>query len=165
MVKYLKFFTWLDRAAIEELERAWSRRRRRARRSGGCAREVTAMVHGADGARRRPNGRRQVLFGGSLAGVSADDLLMVFEDAPADDDDARGVDRVDRGGGDVRTPAWRRRRAKRARLIKQGGVYLNGERVSDERRLMHGERRDRRPGGGAAEGASASAGSCGSTRD
>ena len=48
MVKYLKFFTWLDRATVEALEKtvADAPESREAQRT--LAREVTSMVHGAD---------------------------------------------------------------------------------------------------------------------
>src|SRR5918993_6032907 len=82
VVKYLKFFTWLDRATIDALEQTVTDAPEKREAQRTLAREMTTMVHGADELERAERAS-QVLFGGSLAGVSTADLLMVFEDVPS----------------------------------------------------------------------------------
>lgn len=134
VVRYLKFFTWLDRATIEALERgvADAPESREAQRT--LAREVTGMVHGASelGRAERATG---VLFGGSLRDAEPDDLLLVFEDVPS-----TTVSRAAFVSSTVAHAVFEAglagSKGEAARLVKQGGVYLNGERVTDDRRLL-----------------------------
>jgi tyrosyl-tRNA synthetase len=134
VVKYLKFFTWLDRAAIEDLERrvAAAPERREAQRR--LAAEVTAMVHGPDHLQKAERASA-VLFGGSLSGLSADELLVVFDDAPA-----TTMTRTALVHSTVAATVWQAglaaSKGEAARLIKQGGVYVNGVRTTDDRRMM-----------------------------
>src|SRR5688572_18325028 len=82
VIRYLKFFTWLDRDTIAALDTATrdAPEQRDAQRS--LAREVTTMVHGV-GELDRAERASRVLFGGLLADASVDDILMVFDDVPA----------------------------------------------------------------------------------
>ena len=131
VIKYLKFFTWLDRGMIDALEKslAAAPEKRDAQRT--LAREVTSMVHGAaelDRAERASN----VLFGGSLADASVDDILMVFDDVPATE---MGVAELASFAANalVTHTGLAASKGEATRLIKQGGIYLNDRRVTDER--------------------------------
>ena len=70
-----------------------------------------------------------------MSGVSADDLLLVFEDAPA-----TTMTRSALVTSTVAATMWQAglaaSKGEAARLIKQGGVYVNGVRMTDDRRLM-----------------------------
>src|SRR5918993_2229824 len=132
VVKYLKFFTWLDRDMIAALEKTVSDAPEQREAQRALAKEVTAMVHGADGLEKaeRASG---VLYGGTLAGVSTEDLLLVFEDVPSI---TLAADRL-RGG----MPSTQllvesgvaASKSEAARLIKQGGVSINDSKLTDER--------------------------------
>ena len=135
VVRYLKFFTWLDRNAIAQLERAVvdAPASRDAQRT--LAREVTGLVHDA-GELARAERASAVLFGGSLAEASADDLLMVFDDVPAvtvtRDTLAQGLAHTE-----VAVLAGlAASKGEAVRLIKQGGFYVNDQRVADERGVL-----------------------------
>jgi tyrosyl-tRNA synthetase len=134
VVQYLKFFTSLDRAAIEELERAVGEAPEARGAQRRLAREVTTMVHGDEGWQRAERASR-ILFGGSLKDASPSDLLMVFEDVPS-----TTMTHAALIGSTVASAACAAglaaSKGEAGRLIKQGGVYLNGERVTDERRLL-----------------------------
>ena len=131
VVKYLKFFTWLDRATIDALEKTTqdAPEKRDAQRT--LAREVTQMVHGADELARAERASK-VLFGGSLSDASADDILMVFDDVPtvtlriAQIGDFTISSLVAHAGLSAS-------KGEATRLIKQGGIYINDVRVTDER--------------------------------
>lgn len=132
VVKYLMYFTWLDRPMIDELARLVSTApgEREAQRT--LAREVTTMVHGVEETERaiRASG---VLFGSSLLAASADEILTVFEDVPSVE-----VERSALRSG-VRTTELTVRaglaasRSEATRLIKQGGLYVNDNPVTEER--------------------------------
>jgi tyrosyl-tRNA synthetase len=130
-VKYLKFFTWLDRAAIAALEQTVvdAPASREAQRT--LAREVTAMVHGAEELARAERASA-VLFGGSLDGASADEILTVFEDVPAV---AMAADALASftTAALVTHAGLTASKGEAVRLIKQGGIYVNDRRVTDER--------------------------------
>ncbi len=134
VARYLKFFTWLDRATIEELERAVveAPEARAAQRT--LAREVTRMVHG-DGELERAERASAVLFGGSLRDAEPDDLLLVFADVPSKTT-AKSTFVSSTVAHAVFEAGLAGSKGEAARLVKQGGVYLNGERVTDDRRLM-----------------------------
>ena len=134
VAKYLKFFTWLDPPAIEELERAVVEAPEAREAQRRLAREVTAMVHGAEELQRAERAS-QILFGGSLMDASPSDLLMVFEDVPSTTMTQSAL-----LGSTVAAAAYSAglaaSKGEAGRLIKQGGIYLNGERVTDDRRLL-----------------------------
>ena len=134
VAKYLKFFTWLDPPAIEELERAVVEAPEAREAQRRLAREVTAMVHGAEELQRAERAS-QILFGGSLKDASPSDLLMVFEDVPSTTMTQSAL-----LGSTVAAAAYSAglaaSKGEAGRLIKQGGIYLNGERVTDDRRLL-----------------------------
>ncbi|HXG89432.1 MAG TPA: tyrosine--tRNA ligase [Vicinamibacterales bacterium] len=132
VVKYLKFFTWLDRDAIAALENtvATAPEQRDAQRT--LAREVTTLVHGAQDTGNAERASR-VLFGSSLANASVDDILTVFEDVPSVE-----MTRATLSAGVattelVVTAGLAASKGEATRLITQGGLYLNDQRVTDER--------------------------------
>jgi tyrosyl-tRNA synthetase len=123
--RLLRFFTLLDRPAIEalEAEQARSPEARPAQRA--LALEVTARVHGravADEAERRS---REV-FSGGLAGLDADAFRAAIEELPRGALDA-GVTTA--GAAAVASGAASSNGEAR-RLIAQGGLYLNDQRVA-----------------------------------
>ncbi len=86
--------------------------RREAQRE--LARDVTTMVHGADQVARAERAA-SVLFGGSLADATVDDILMMFDDAPSISIAGASLESGHRRGGACgEGRVWRRRRAKPA---------------------------------------------------
>jgi tyrosyl-tRNA synthetase len=130
-VPYLKFFTFLDRGAIDELEtvsRA-SPEKREAQRV--LAREVTTLVHGAEQLVRAEHAS-SLLFAEDITTLSLDDVLAVFEDVPstelpAADFGADGIGLVDL----VARVQLASSKSEARRLVQSGGVYVNNRRASD----------------------------------
>ena len=130
VVPYLKRFTLLDRGTIDELAHAVAERPHRREAQRRLAAEMTGTVHGADGLDRAVRASK-VLFGGSLEGLGADDIEEIFADVPStvvarsalEDGVELAVVMADAGMTASRSEA--------RRLIRGGGVYLNGERVAD----------------------------------
>jgi tyrosyl-tRNA synthetase len=133
VITYLKFFTFRSQDEIAELEAGIKAHPERREGQRALARDVTAMVHGPDqvGRAERAAG---VLFGGSLAAASAEDILMVFEDAPSIEVNAeemtslRGLNAADLAVRSGLVPS----KSEAGRLIKQGGLYVNDRRLSPE---------------------------------
>jgi len=128
---YLKFFTFLDRAAIADLEGMVRTAPEKRDAQRVLAREVTSLVHGADEVAKAERAS-QVLFGEDLTALSADDVLAVFGDVPstelsADALGAEGIGIVDLVARVQLAPS----KGEARRLVQSGGVYLNNRRVSD----------------------------------
>lgn len=132
VVKYLKYFTWLDRPMIDALSEQvrLAPEQREAQRT--LAREVTTLVHGVDEMESAERASA-VLFGSSLATATAQEVLTVFEDV---DSCELPKERLIEGvvpavllvqSGLVSS------RGEATRLIKQGGLYVNDVRFTDER--------------------------------
>jgi tyrosyl-tRNA synthetase len=131
VVKYLKYFTWLDRETIDALEASVKEAPEKREAQRTLARDVTAMVHGAHELEKAERASK-VLFGGSLADASVDDILMVFDDVPATAMTA-GELMAFTTAGLVTHAGLAASKGEATRLIKQGGIYINDRRVTDER--------------------------------
>jgi tyrosyl-tRNA synthetase len=130
VVRYLKCFTFLERGEIDALARAMAEHPERRDAQRALARAVTALMHGDDDVQRAERAA-QVLFGGDIAGASADEVLMVFEDAPSTE-----LTLPDEGMGLVEMLATVKlvsSKSEGLRLLKSGGVYVNNVRAADER--------------------------------
>jgi tyrosyl-tRNA synthetase len=129
-VKYLKFFTFLDEARIGELAAATAREPEHRHAQRALAREVTTLVHGAT-ALAAAESAAEKLFKGELGSMSEGELLQVFSSVPSAETPYR------REGWLVTeflaSNAIAGSKGEAARLIRGGGIYLNGERVTDEK--------------------------------
>ena len=140
VIAYLKFFTFLERDTIAALETrtAAAPDAREAQRL--LAREVTAMVHGADQVARAERASA-MLFGEDITALDLEDVLAVFEDVPSTELPADAL--AGAGIGVVDLVARVRLAASKSdarRLVQSGGVYVNNRRVSDPQlRLTRGE--------------------------
>ncbi len=131
-IRYLRFFTLLGRTEVEELAHAVAERPHRREAQRRLAAEVTRAVHGAGGLEGAERASR-VLFGGSLEGLGADDIAEIFADVPskvvARGDLEAGIElavlMADAGAAPSRSEA--------RRLMRGGGVRVNGEGVKGMR--------------------------------
>jgi tyrosyl-tRNA synthetase len=132
VVPYLKYFTFLDQQAIEALDEATRTAPEKRDAQRVLAREVTDAVHGVA---ERQNAERvtAVLFGGSLIDARAVDILTVFADAPSMTVDmatiTAGVSTTELAVSSGLAAS----KGEAARLIKQGGLYVNDRRATDDR--------------------------------
>ena len=133
VVQYLKFFTFLPAERILELERATVREPERRGAQRELAQQVTSLVHG-DEAVRHAEAATQALFGGDLSSMSMSQLLDVFPDVPSSTT-AFSVD----GWGivDLLTSSGvTSSKGEATRLVRSGGIYVNGRRVADEKHRL-----------------------------
>lgn len=130
VITYLKYFTWLTRQEIEGLESDLENAPEKRQAQRQLARQVTRMVHGQTECTNAELAS-QVLFGGRIEGLTADQVEDIFSDVPSseleDEELNRGVPLTDvliRSG--LATSKGEARR-----LIQGGGFYLNNRRVTD----------------------------------
>jgi tyrosyl-tRNA synthetase len=132
VVAYLKYFTFRTRDEIAALERATGEHPERREAQRQLARDVTTLVHGADQVAKAEKAAA-VLFGGSLASATAEDILMVFDDAPSVTIEASAI-QAGLPAGEIAVRAGLvASKGEAARLIRQGGLYVNDRRLTDER--------------------------------
>jgi tyrosyl-tRNA synthetase len=145
VVTYLKYFTYLDRPAVDALEASTKSEPEKREAQRVLARDVTARVHGGDQVTRAEQAST-VLFDEDIATLKADDVLAVFADVPsteipAESFDAEGIGVVDLVARVQLAPS----KAEARRLVQSGGVYVNNRRVADpQARLVRNQAIDGR---------------------
>jgi tyrosyl-tRNA synthetase len=129
-VKYLKFFTFLGETQIGELEIETAREPERRDAQRTLAREVTQLVHGT-AAVHEAESAAEKLFKGDLRSMSEGELLQVFSNVPSSQTAYRpdGWLVTDFLASNAVTAS----KGEAVRLIKGGGIYINGQRVTDEK--------------------------------
>jgi tyrosyl-tRNA synthetase len=132
VITYLKFFTFKMQDEIAGLEGETNEHPERREAQRELARAVTAMVHGADQVARAERAA-EVLFGGPLANAGVEDILMVFDDAPSISVTSAALERGIGAAELAVTAGLAASKGEAARLIKQGGFYVNDRRLTDER--------------------------------
>ena len=126
----LRLFTLLGESEIAGLEAAAADRPHLRRLQRALAREVTRLVHGETEAARAKTAS-EALFGGELGGLRLGEIEEIFADVPSSSLPAARL------GGDgielrvlVADTALTPSRGAARRAIEQGGVYLNGRRIT-----------------------------------
>ena len=127
---YLRYFTFLDRPQIEGLQAATLREPEKRHAQRQLAREMTRLVHG-DVAVRDAEAAAQKLFSGAIASMSVAELLQVFPNVPSSTTEyspngwpiAEFLSACGVTGS----------RSEATRLIRGGGIYVNDERITDEK--------------------------------
>jgi len=135
---YLRYFTFLEGNAIEELDRETAAHPERREAQRELARQVTTLVHG-EGEAVRAERAAAVLFTPEVAGLDEDTLRASLADAPSlavrPSQLAGGISLVD---ALVRTGLVTSRSDAR-RQLQAGGVYVNGHRADGDRSLGPGD--------------------------
>lgn len=128
VVRYLRWFSFLGREEIDELDeltRAKPHLRAAQRR---LAEEMTTLVHGVS-ATESVQAAAQALFGrGELGGLDADTLSAALQDAGAVEvgpDEPRTIIDLFVAAGLCKS------RGAARRTVTEGGAYVNNERISD----------------------------------
>jgi tyrosyl-tRNA synthetase len=134
--RYLKYFTFFDRDRIAELEAASLREPERRHAQRALAREVTRLVHGEEAVRGAESSAEK-LFKVDLRSMSEAQLLEVFGSVPSSE-----ITRVADGWAVtdfLASNAVVGSKGEATRLIRGGGLSINGERVSDEKARLRPE--------------------------
>jgi tyrosyl-tRNA synthetase len=142
VVRYLKYFTFLDKPRIDALEAVTREQPDRREAQRVLAQEVTRLVHG-DAAVADAERSAEKLFKGELDAMSSSELQQVFSSVPSSETEYRadGWPITEFLSSNSVTSS----KGEAARLIRGGGISVNGQRVSDEKarirpeEAMHGE--------------------------
>lgn len=127
VIRFLKIFTFLDRARIEELEVEVAERPHARAAQKALAAEVTKLVHGEEEYERVLTATNALWGGGDLRAIDADTLASATSDLPRATlklGEATMVDAL------VETGLEKGRGAAR-RTIASGGAYLNNVKFED----------------------------------
>jgi tyrosyl-tRNA synthetase len=133
---YLKFFTWLSQAEIDELAESVRTEPEKRRAQRELARHVTALVHGATELEKAVRAS-EVLFGKEISGLGVQEILDVFADVPSTELEKSKLD----GKGFTITDVLvvtglAPSKGEARRLVQGGGVAVNNRRVSDPRQTI-----------------------------
>ncbi|MBS4176008.1 tyrosine--tRNA ligase [Lederbergia citrea] len=127
VVKYLKFFTFLEKAEIETLEGSVEAEPHLRKAQRALAEEMTRMIHGED-ALQQAIRITEALFSGDLKKLSADEIEQGFKDVPSYEHEKS----EDSGLVELLVAAKISPSKRQAREdIQNGAVSINGERVTD----------------------------------
>lgn len=138
VVNYLKYFTFLDQETIEELAYTVEIRPEQREAQRRLAQEMTTTVHG-ETALSRAEQATQVLFGGSLDGLSAADIEEIFSEVPSTE-----MPRENLAGGGLNIVSalvetgLAKSNGDARRSIKEGGINVNNVRVTDAESVIDG---------------------------
>jgi tyrosyl-tRNA synthetase len=134
VLMYLKFFTWLSKDEIDQLEQSVKTAPEKRAAQRRLAREVTSMLHGEtelDKAVRASD----VLFGKEISGLSVAEILDVFADVPSTELERSKLDGDGFTLGDALVIAGLApSKGEAKRLVQGGGVAVNNARVDDVRK-------------------------------
>jgi tyrosyl-tRNA synthetase len=136
-ITYLKYFTFLDADAIRAFEQELARAPEQREAQRTLAREVTLLVHGIDGLAQAER-ESALKFGRNPLEARLEEVLRVSDSADAEIFDLQ-IDEDDLGPDGM--PVTRlavqagleSSMSAAVRLIRGGGLYLNDERVTNER--------------------------------
>lgn len=136
VINYLKYFTWLTQPEIEELEHGLRAHPERREAQRTLARKLTRTVHGETELAKAEQASR-VLFGGEIAGLSAEDIQDVFANVPSSEVlksefEGEGIPLINL----LATVGVATSRGNARRLIEGGGIYVNNIRVNDAARAI-----------------------------
>jgi tyrosyl-tRNA synthetase len=125
VIEDLKHFTWMTQDEIAALEHkvATQPERREAQRT--LAQTMTAMVHD-ETALAKAEQASQALFGGDIAGLSAEEIGDIFSDVPSSQIAKTALEGPGQSLVDMLVDAGlTKSKGEARRLIDNGGVYVN----------------------------------------
>ncbi len=133
VIQYLKYFTWLSQPEINDLADKLQAQPEKREAQRALAAEITNIVHGASELEKAERAS-QVLFGGEISGLSADEVLDIFNDVPSSELQrekliGNGLPITDVLVASGLAPS----KAESRRLVEGGGIYLNNVRITDNK--------------------------------
>ena len=134
VLTYLKHFTFLDRDTIGALEESHARAPERREAQRVLAREVTKLVHGGAETAKAERGAG-TLFSGDLRSMDPSELLGVLADVPSTTVKASELTQHALAKW-IATTGLAPSASQATQLIRSGGIYVNNERVTDEKKRL-----------------------------
>ncbi len=136
VIKYLKYFTFLSKEEIEQLEKELHEAPEKRAAQKALAEEVTKLVHGEE-ALKQAIKISEALFSGSIANLTADEIKQGFKDVPSFEYEGEEVALVELLVMSKISPSKRQARED----ITNGAIYVNGERIQDVNKVLTKEDR------------------------
>ena len=137
VIRYLKVFSLKSLEEIAGLEAAMKANPEARIPQKALAEELTRLIHGEEGL-KKAQGATATLFGGDIAGKSADELETIFKDVKS-----AVCDKADVVGKSVFMAAAMAgmfgSNGEARRMAQQGGLSLNGAKVDTARILEAGD--------------------------
>ena len=139
VVSFLKWFTFLNQADVEQLSAAHTEAPQKRDAHRALAREMTRLIHGADEL-GKVEAATQALFSGEVRSLSENMLASVFSDVPHTQHDKTQL-----GGSGVAlldilaqtSLASSKREARQ--FLESGAVMVNGEKAAADRCLQESD--------------------------
>ncbi|UPM55076.1 tyrosine--tRNA ligase [Gottfriedia acidiceleris] len=126
VVKYLKYFTFLTKEEILELEKQFNEAPEQRVAQKALAAEVTKLVHGEE-ALDQAIKITEALFSGSVKELTAAEIKQGFKDVPS-----FNLSEAEKGLVDLLVEAKISPSKRQAREdVQNGAVYVNGDRIQD----------------------------------
>ncbi|WP_050025957.1 tyrosine--tRNA ligase [Verrucomicrobium sp. BvORR034] len=130
VVKYLKFFTFLPHDEIRALEEEHEANPGARKAHQALARSITTLIHGEQATNDAVRAS-EILFGGSLEGISASTLQTLSEEVPnaavtADQLEGEGLPLVEA----LVLSGLSQSKGQARKDVEGGGVYVNGDRAT-----------------------------------
>ncbi|MBU5310253.1 tyrosine--tRNA ligase [Ligilactobacillus saerimneri] len=126
VVKYLKYFTFLGREEIDDLEKKVQTDPGKREAQRRLAEEVTKFVHGEEKMREAER-ISDILFKGDIRELSVPELEQAFNNVPSIDVSSSPANIVDWLTDNGIEPSKRQARED----VANGAMWINGERVTD----------------------------------
>jgi tyrosyl-tRNA synthetase len=136
VIKYLKYFTFLSKEEIEQLERELQEAPEKRTAQKALAEEVTKLVHGEEALGQAVK-ISEALFSGSISELTADEIEQGFKDVPSFEYKGEEIALVELLVMANIVPSKRQARED----IANGAIYVNGERVQDVNKVLTKEDR------------------------
>ena len=131
VVKYLKYFTFLSKEEILELEKQFNEAPEQRVAQKALAAEVTKLVHG-EKALDQAIKITEALFSGSVKELTADEIKQGFKDVPS-----FALNETEMGLVDLLVAAKISPSKRQAREdVQNGAVYVNGDRTQDVAKVL-----------------------------
>ncbi|WP_240374596.1 tyrosine--tRNA ligase [Bacillus piscicola] len=135
VIKFIKYFTFLDEEEIQSLEKEVETQPEERVAQRRLAEELTAFVHGNDALKQAQNITDALFGGGDLKELTAEEVKQGFKDVPTHvvNEDAKPL-------VDVLVDAGIASSKRQAREdIRNGAIYINGERCQTLEKTMGNE--------------------------
>jgi tyrosyl-tRNA synthetase len=136
VITYLKFFTWLSKEEIDQLDQSVKSAPDKREAQRRLAREVTALLHGETELKKAMRAS-EVLFGREISGLSVDEIIDIFADVPSTRMEKSKLD----GDGFTLSDALvmsglAPSKGEAKRLVQGGGVAVNNVRADEVRKSI-----------------------------
>ncbi|OLN22693.1 tyrosine--tRNA ligase [Domibacillus antri] len=126
VVRYLKIFTFLEKAEIEALETSVNEEPHLRKAQKALAEEMTRLIHG-DAALKQAESITKALFSGDIKSLSADEIEQGLKDVPSYTQEGEIPNIVDLLVAAGISPSKRQARED----VQNGAVSINGDKMTD----------------------------------